>query len=326
MTRKPNIRARAAAAALFCVVAPAPLLAQQPTTAVLDPGPTGVRIAQPGVFGNYFPARGEGPHPGILLLGGSEGGLGPATLQTALALQDEGFSVLQLAYFGVPGTADSLERIPLEIFDQGLDWLGAQTGVDPNRLAVVGASKGAEAALLVATRRTDLRAVVAGMPSSVVWKGVNWARGGQSTFASWTANGVELPTMPYSAWNREEGIISVYRSVQDSSLREDAAQAAIPIERARAPILLICGQSETVWPACPMSENLATRSQEQGGPPVVILGYGDAGHFVFGPPISSESSFYSQLGMFGGSAAGNASAREDSWPRAVDFLRENTAR
>ena len=57
--------------------------------------------------------------------------------------------------------------MPLELFDRALGWLKAQEEVDGARLAIVGGSKGAEAALIVASRHPELRAVVAGMPSSV---------------------------------------------------------------------------------------------------------------------------------------------------------------
>ena len=99
-------------AALFRLAAPENY--GLPQIEVRDPGPTGVRVDEPGLFGNYLPADGEGPHPAVLLLGGSEGGLGIGSLSTALALQQEGFSVFQLAYFGAPGTPDTLERIALE--------------------------------------------------------------------------------------------------------------------------------------------------------------------------------------------------------------------
>lgn len=200
---------------------------------VLEPGATGVRIQEEELFGNYYPAAGAGPHAGVLLLGGSEGGLGRGVKHMALALQREGFSVFQLAYFGAPGTPESLERIPLEAFDRGLAWLGAQPGVDAERLALVGASKGAEAVLLVATRHPALRAVVAGMPTSVAWNGINWRRFGQSPLSSWTSGGEEVPTMPYAPWNQAEGVLSVYRSVEDPDLSAAVERAAIPIERAR---------------------------------------------------------------------------------------------
>ena len=314
---------------LFCGAAMFRLMAPEgyglPQVEVLDPGDTGARIVEVGLIGNYFPAEGDGAHAGILLLGGSEGGLGRGTLHIALALQRQGFSVLQLAYFGAPGTAGSLERIPLELFDRGLDWLGAQPGVDPQRLALVGGSKGAEAVLLIAARRPDVRAVVAGMPTNVAWNGINWERGGQSESSSWTSDGRDIPSMPFSSWNQAEGVISVYRSIEDPAQSAAAERAAIPIERARATTMLVCGEAETMWPACPMSRAVQARAAERGGPPVHILAYPDAGHLVFGPPIPRDNPFYQRLAMLGGTVEGNAAARADSWPRVIAFLRAATA-
>lgn len=296
-----------------------------PAIEIVDPGSSGRRIEEAGLFGNYFPAGGPGPHPAVLVLGGSEGGLGTASQTTAVILQQEGFAVFQLAYFGVPGTPDTLEEIPLEMFDRALDWLGRQPAVDPARLAVVGASKGAEAALLIASRRPDLRAVVAAMPTNVVWNGVDWSNGGQSRRSSWTANGAPLAAMPFAAWNAAEGVISVYRSVEDPALALEAARAAIPIEQAEAPVLLVCGEAETMWPACPMARAIEARSQAGAGPPITTLAYEDAGHFLFGPPIAPDSPFYDRLAGYGGTIEGNAAARIDSWPRVVSFLKEATA-
>lgn len=308
-----------------------------PEIEVVEPGASGRRIANDGLFGNFFPASGgsasttsgtgfdPGPHAAVLLLGGSEGGLGGGTHHMALALQKEGFAVFQLAYFGAPGQTDALERIPLELFDRGLDWLKAQPGVDPTRIAVMGASKGAEAALLVASRRPDLRAAVVGMPTSVAWNGVNWASGGQSQYASWTASGREVATMPFGDWNQAEGIISVYRTVEDPAQQAKAKSAAIPVERARAAVLLVCGEAETMWPACPMARQVVARSTARSGPPVTVLGYEDAGHFVFGPPIARDHPFYARLDAYGGSVEGNAAARADSWPRVIAFLKQAMA-
>jgi dienelactone hydrolase len=310
-------------AAMFKLLAPTDY--GLPQIEVIEAGPTGVRIEEAGLVGNFYPADGDGAHPGILLLGGSEGGLNRGVRHMALALQREGFSVFQLAYFGAPGTPESLEEIPLEYFDRGLGWLAAQPGVDAQRLALVGGSKGAEAVLLIATRHPELRAVVAGMPTSVAWNGINWRRGGQSESSSWTSDGRDLATMPFSAWNQAEGVISVYRSVLDPAERAAAERAAIPIESARAATMLVCGEAETMWPACPMSRAIAARAAERGGPQVQVLSYADAGHLVFGPPIPRDNAFYQRLAMLGGSIEGNAAARADGWPRVIAFLRSMTA-
>lgn len=299
-----------------------------PEIEVLDPGATGRRIDQAGLFGNYYPAKEtkrashSDRHPAVLLLGGSEGGLGRGAKHMALSLQEEGFTVLHLAYFGAPGQSETLERIPLEGFDRALDWLKQQPEINPQKLSVVGASKGAEAALLIASRRNDLSAVVAGMPTNVSWNGINRASNGQSPHSSWTVDGKQVPTMPFSDWSASEGIISVYRAVEDPAQSAAAKRAAIPIERASARIMLVCGEAETMWPACPMSRMIEARSAEKSGPAVSVLAYQDAGHFVFGPPLALDNPFYERLDAFGGSVAGNARARADSWPLVVTFLKD----
>lgn len=293
----------------------------QPPIEVVEPGETGLRIDEAGLFANFYPAAGKGPHPGVLLLGGSEGGLGPGAAQMALALQSEGFSVLHQAYFGAPGTPDALERIPLESFGKALEWLEKHPEIHGDRLGLVGVSKGAEAALLAASGSERLAAVVAAAPSSVVWNGVDWGRGGQARQTSWTLAGEDLAAMPYGAWTSGEGLLSIYGLVLDPAHSAEADRAAIPIERVRADVLLICGEAETLWPSCPMAKQLMTRAKSLGGPSIALLAYDDAGHLSFGPPMEPDHPFYDRLGMWGGSPEGNAAARAESWSQAVDFLR-----
>jgi acetyl esterase/lipase len=140
-----------------------------PDITLADPGPTGERVVERGIFANYFPATGSRSAPGVMLLGGSEGGIGENTTDAARVLQRAGFNVLTPSYFGAPGQPEQLELIPLETFDRALDWLLARPEVDDDRLAVAGQSKGAEAALLVGVRHPELSAVIATAPTSAVW-------------------------------------------------------------------------------------------------------------------------------------------------------------
>ena len=106
----------------------------------------------------------------MLTLTGSVGGL--TMTDTSIALQAEGFTVLLLSYFRGPGQNPNAELVPLEYFATALAWLRRQPEVDSARVGIVGVSKGAEAALVVAVRHPELKAVVAALPSSVVWPGI----------------------------------------------------------------------------------------------------------------------------------------------------------
>lgn len=276
------------------------------------PGATGRRLTIAGQPANYFPAEGKGTHAAILLLGGSEGGLGKSAAKIARALQIHGYSVLQLSYFRAPGQPKALAHIPIEGFDAGLAWLARQPGVDAGRIAIMGGSKGAEAALLVASRHPELKAVVAGMPSSVVWPGFSWEME-RVDGSSWTIGGHDVPMLPFGQGSFSEGISSVY--VNGLKLLPERREAAIAIERSPAPVLLICGESDTLWPSCLMARQLETRD-----PRVTILAYKDAGHAVFGVPLPKNDPTPPPLSRLGGSADGNNAARRDGWPKILAFL------
>ena len=59
-------------------------------------------------------------HPGVLVVGGSEGGM-PA--HKAAWLASRGYVALALAYFRYDGLPGQLEGIPLEYFGQALAWM-----------------------------------------------------------------------------------------------------------------------------------------------------------------------------------------------------------
>ncbi len=280
---------------------------------IVDAGSTGRRIQEDGIFANYFPAAKKSP--GILLLGGSEGGLGSGTRDAAKTLQAQGYSVLTPSYFGAPGQPKHLELVPLETFDRALTWLRAQPEVDRDRVAIAGVSKGAEAALLVATRHPELRGVVAGVPSSFVWPGIEFGK--LKTPSSWTLNGRALPFLPYGPFRFRmlRGDIGV---VYRDGLKHVSqhADARIPIEKIHVPVLLICGEDDKLWPSCTMSRQL-----EEQGKDVTVLAYPDAGHLSVGPPLSRDDPLYEKLGFLGGTPAGNNAARADSWPKILEFAR-----
>jgi acetyl esterase/lipase len=87
--------------------------------------------------------------PGVLALGGSDGGI-PTYLLRLLAA--ERCACLALAYHGTPKTQPNLIEVPLERIERALRWLRDHARVAPHdgRVAVVGASKGAELALVLA--------------------------------------------------------------------------------------------------------------------------------------------------------------------------------
>lgn len=290
-----------------------------PSVVVADPAPGGTRVTDGGVLANWYPAPGGGRRPTVVLLGGSEGGLGSKS--TLPPLRRAGFNVMELAYFRGPGQTAALENVPLETFDRALAWVARQPGVDASRIGLLGVSKGAEAALIVATRHPELRAVVAGAPSSVMWQGVDWSTMfGAGDGASWSLGGKPVPFVPYGELDYNRGPVSIYEESL-KTLPADAA-AIIPVERARAPLLLVCGGADLLWPSCPMARMVEARAASRGGPPVTVLSYPGAGHGAFGVPRPANDPDIDQLGGMGGTGHTTNAARMDSWPKVMAFLRK----
>jgi uncharacterized protein len=255
----------------------------------------------------YLPA-GEGPHPGVLVLGGSGGGIGWQE-DTAAVLAGHGFAALALAYFGMEGLPDGLELIPLEYFEKALAALAAEPAVDAGRLGVVGVSKGGEAALLVASRTPEIRAVVAFVPSSHVSQSIadGWPR-----TSSWSSGGEPVPFVPY-ARVEFSNLAELYAASLEQA-GELAAAAAIPVEEIGGPVLLLSGDADTLWPSAAMSEAVVKRLEGHDFPhEVVHVAYPDAGHGI----SSIRDGVADRLG---GTEEGNRKAQRDARERMLAFF------
>ncbi len=284
-----------------------------------------VNVREQGLVGSLFTGDDERPRAGVLVLGGSEGGF-PSDVAGLLAA--EGFTCLALAYFGAVGVPRRLVEIPLEYVDTAFAWLREHPLVMSSRLGVLGISKGAELALLAAASFPDaVGAVVAYAPSSVVFPGIGVA-GGASRRSSWSHRNEPVPFVPYpravrpSLGLRGLSVAPIYRMALDNV--DAVAAAAIPIERSRAPILLISGDEDRMWPASQMAEMLKARLRDIGrGDQAVHLRYPKAGHGLapWRPTIGSWLG--SLLYDLGGDRSGNRAALRDAWGKAVSFLRDN---
>lgn len=290
-------------------------------------------VNESGVRGTLL-IHGGVPRPAMLVVGGAEGGVkGVRSISTHLA--DQGYNVLTLAYFGLPGMRTELVQVPLEDFFRALDWLHGQSFTGTCAVGILGCSKGAEASLLVAARREDLGAVVAYVPTQVVWECIDEAHG--AVASSWTLEGVDIPFVPYQRlaprsrgtaqakaalkpWQGGTNDVNgnwgwdCLRDLHVASLAvapaETVERASIPVERIRAPVLLFSGGQDLTWPSLTSANAIEARVRKANSKASCeSVTYPNAGHsFMDG---SSEN---------GGTEEANREAQGDSRRKLETFL------
>lgn len=286
---------------------------------VLDPGPTGVRVNEAGVIGNYYPAEGAVRGPAVLIFGGSEGGLGPDVTRHARALQSAGYSALHLAWWRPPTASPKLENIPIERFETALRWLGARPEVDPKRLAVFGWSRGSEPAQMLAVHHPEIRAVVLGTPANALFPGFDWDAPWSAKESAWTYRGKALPAVRAADFKVKRTPAS-HEAAGILNALAKRPEAEIPIERIAAPVLMICGEADRVWRACPMARLGQARAKAHGKHDVTILAYKDAGHYVYGAPVARTDPAYATRDRLGGTVEATNAGLADSWAQTKAFL------
>ena len=275
------------------------------------------------LVGTFGHPEGPGPFPGVLALGGSDGGTPEYFLNLFVP---EGFAVLALTYWGTPQTQLSMVDIPLERVERGLRWLRAQTNVRPGRLGIVGASRGAELALLTAVAFPELVGpLVTYTPSSVVWMGIDFSSPGKPC-STWTYNGVPLPYAPYpldvAPVQSERGISMLPVAERGLDNHDAVERAAIEVERATGPLMLVSGGDDRVWPAKRMCDMIVARMSVRGRRrDVVHLHYPAAGHMLFPYTRPSDVTFPPFPAELGGTPDADAAAHASAWPKVVAHLR-----
>jgi dienelactone hydrolase len=248
-----------------------------------------LRPASTGLYGEYQRPDSASKHAAVLLIGGSEGGMPVGYAPSLLA--SHGYPVLALAYFSEPGLPSSLERIPLEYFQRALAWLARQPEVDPERIVVIGASRGGEAALLLGATYPELvHAVAAYVPSDRVVPAPT-----DGTTPAWTLAGKPL-----------------------------ASGQPIAVEKIAGPVFVVGAVQDYLWPSSSSVLGIEQRMKEHGRSDVTVLDYPTAGHGVglMVPNVPTMRFVKTRYGTFdlGGTPRADAYARADSWPKLLRFL------
>jgi dienelactone hydrolase len=201
--------------------------------------------------------------------------------------------------------------------------------VTPGKLAVIGQSRGGELALLLGATFSEIGAVVAYVPSGVVWAGLRTTPGPVTT--SWTHHGKRLAFMGAPVnddeWSRTPVVLtpSFMRAITN---RPAIERAAIPVERINGPVLMFSGTDDQLWPSLNLADLAMQRLIKRNFPyQHEHISYAGAGHFIrypYSPTITAI--FHPQVKMalaLGGAPENNHVADLDSWRRCVAFLAQH---
>ena len=276
----------------------------------------------------HEPAEDTGRTPVVVIPGSTGAG---AVEPWAALWASHGHPAMVVGYLEEPGLPTSLREVPLEALAAGVRHVAERYGSPP---AVLAFSVGTAGALAMLATLTDVAvaAVIAAAPSHVVWQALG--EGGPPPKASsWSRGGAGLPWVPIRGEKLLPQMIGhslrrlVSRHPRSAALRMREAYAAgltdagavaaatIPVERIAAPVLLISGEADEMWPSSEMAEAILARRRDAGvGDRDEHLRCPDAGHFLRTPGIPTTVTWNDAL-VSGGTPAGCATGAARAWER-----------
>jgi dienelactone hydrolase len=296
-------------------------------------GVTRREIREEGLVGTVFMPAGAGPHPVVMVLNGSGGGINEAR---AALYASHGYAALALGYFKVPGRSDYISNTPLEYFETALLWLHRSLAPARGFVALSGQSRGGELVLLLGAMFPALvSAVVAYVPGAVVHSAQNAcdpALGREGP--AWTYRGQPLPHLwqdnrqaSWAPWDQgpepRRHADALLTALRDAAAVE---RARIRVEQIRGPVLLLSASDDGSWPSSQYGRMVVERLAQAAHPHAVEhLDFAGAGHAIVLPYLPTTQLTYAhpvsqRLSTTGGNATANAHADAASWAGVLRFL------
>ena len=249
----------------------------------------------------------------LVLIGGSEGGLDLSD-EIAPQLASAGYVVLGVDYHDGWRPGRKLDMVPIETFTEAVTWL-YESAFKPSKVAVIGDSRGSEGALLTAIHDPDVSAVLAFVPSSVVWGATDNDGTRQDSAWSWGGAAVACANC---------GVKGDFGDLLDQLATD--APSRLAVEAIQGPVFLAASSADAVWPSARMAKEIVDRlTQHHFAYPILLLTYPHSSHLLFGTGPSSPIDSYEYGGKiytmnYGGTSSGTEQARNQSWAAMLLFL------
>lgn len=285
-------------------------------------------IREKGIHAQLFlPKKGKNNTTVVLLGGGQWGDY------WGQYFAKNNFTGLSLAYTRQPGLPLLPEAIDLAYFENALRWLQKQPAVAPNKIVVMGASRNAELALVLAATFPELiHGVIAYAPSSVSWSNTVLPFNSDDLKASWVYHNQDIPYVPMDKIKPDStGTLQMLSYWQRGLSKPAAKNAAIAVENIQGPILLFSGLDDQVWPSASMANQIENRLQQQNfSHSVQNIQYAQAGHLITTNPDQRSKQYQASLLIegtsypynFGGNSEGDVKAKQDARTKLMQFLKK----
>lgn len=213
-----------------------------------------IKHVQRGSLNGYHFIPEHKTHDGVIVVfGGSEGECEQWFGERYAPL---GYEVLCLYFFGKENQPSKLSKVSIDFFEEALTYLN-----HPDDLCVYGVSKGAELALLLATRYDCIDHVILNEPSSHIFPGMKISE------SAWTYHGKQLQTasIPKQAYlptlgfffdlliKKPTGCIKSYDAIME--YQKNINIGRIPVEDIKddVDILMFAATDDRMWPSVLMA-------------------------------------------------------------------------
>ena len=198
--------------------------------------------------------------PLVVGLGGSEGGNSWTSdywKKTRDQFIEKGYAFLALGYFGCKESPKILNKIAIEDVYNAIKIASNNPNIDKDKIAIVGGSRGADLALLIASYYSEIDCVVSIVGSNAVFPGHT----NHFTTSCWTYQNRELPFVPV---NEEAVPFLLKRDLRGSfeTMLKDSLsveKASIRVEQINGPVLFLSGTKDEVCPSTPMADWMMKR-------------------------------------------------------------------
>lgn len=181
------------------------------------------------------------PDTAVIVIMGGEKSILPGK-SVAERFAQLGFAAISVSLFGAEGLPKGVDRIPLDMFENVVTYLKNKCGF--SQIAIYGMSMGSLFAAMSAINIDGIDKLIMVSPSHAVFEGTVDKKH-MTGRSAMTWKGEDIPFVKPDFEHKK-----MYAAFHDSYLdREREEKAAVPIEKAKADILMLASDLDESWPA-----------------------------------------------------------------------------